>query len=356
MEKQIYIHVGPGKTGSSALQKALLENRAFLKENGVWYPEHSIEKSGISYGNSDCIFSKNSNEKYTVDAAKIEKLKKTFEDSDFQKLFLSSETFFLELSALRKAFPKAIFIFYLRDTLADMQSSYNQSVKRHGNTEPLQILKRPSFGVFRLLEKYLETFCAEHFEMRYYHPKCFVGGSIFSDVLSAIDVPIPKNFTVEKINPSYSFLALEFRRFANGLNLGNYASQKLDTILQKHLNPNSHYSLIPVKIYSKFRADTLEEFSSLLEKYNFENRKEFLEHIKSEKPKPFREQRLSPKESEEIVHFLKKENEGLLGFLKSKIARSQIGNEMGKVVLGLQINRFSTFFFNVKRQLHEILH
>ena len=50
--KQIIIHVGPAKTGTSALQYFLLRNRNELKKVGYYYPEHRIDENDISGGHS----------------------------------------------------------------------------------------------------------------------------------------------------------------------------------------------------------------------------------------------------------------------------------------------------------------
>lgn len=48
--KSILIHAGPGKTGSSALQKFLHSHRNELAAQGVLYPEHQLDANGISSG------------------------------------------------------------------------------------------------------------------------------------------------------------------------------------------------------------------------------------------------------------------------------------------------------------------
>ena len=52
----VILHVGPGKTGSSAIQKWLNEHSDTLLSEGVFYPEHSLDENGVSSGNALSIF------------------------------------------------------------------------------------------------------------------------------------------------------------------------------------------------------------------------------------------------------------------------------------------------------------
>ncbi len=53
--KNLYLHIGHGKTGSSSLQTFLALNKDNLKEYGIFYPEHvsfsNAEKGFITSGN-----------------------------------------------------------------------------------------------------------------------------------------------------------------------------------------------------------------------------------------------------------------------------------------------------------------
>ena len=50
--EDVIFHIGAPKTGSTAIQKFCLENRETLKEHGLYYPNHGVDKNGISGGHS----------------------------------------------------------------------------------------------------------------------------------------------------------------------------------------------------------------------------------------------------------------------------------------------------------------
>ncbi len=52
----IIIHIGPPKTGTSAIQKWLKDHTDDLKQCGVYYPEHLEDSNGVSSGNLLSIF------------------------------------------------------------------------------------------------------------------------------------------------------------------------------------------------------------------------------------------------------------------------------------------------------------
>ena len=50
--KQIIVHAGPAKTGTSALQYYLLKNKDKLEEHGFLYPTHPLDENNIWNGHA----------------------------------------------------------------------------------------------------------------------------------------------------------------------------------------------------------------------------------------------------------------------------------------------------------------
>ena len=50
---RVCIHIGAPKTGSSAIQYFLRNNRSKLKKHGYFYPQHRTDKNNVSGGHSD---------------------------------------------------------------------------------------------------------------------------------------------------------------------------------------------------------------------------------------------------------------------------------------------------------------
>ena len=55
MQKTIFIHVGPPKTGTSAIQNWFSKNADMLRTKGLFYPEHALDPNGVSSGNLSSI-------------------------------------------------------------------------------------------------------------------------------------------------------------------------------------------------------------------------------------------------------------------------------------------------------------
>ncbi|XQF90874.1 sulfotransferase [Pseudoalteromonas espejiana] len=127
------IHIGPPKTGTSAIQKWLKDHASYLLSKGVYYPEHQQDSNGISSGNFLSVFSAHNGD-YVFNPKKLQDIITKAQAANCSTLLLSSEFFFSRLPALIKAIPDAQFIAYVRNPAQLHESHYNQSVKRHGNT------------------------------------------------------------------------------------------------------------------------------------------------------------------------------------------------------------------------------
>ena len=73
LNKEIYIHVGPPKTGTSAVQKWLSSNQSFLKKQGVFYPSHSVDANGVSSGNVKSVYDIDENKQLCLNKSSLNK-------------------------------------------------------------------------------------------------------------------------------------------------------------------------------------------------------------------------------------------------------------------------------------------
>lgn len=143
-----YIHIGHGKTGTSAIQSFLAKNRSILLDYGVDYPEHDsfeLAKRGkVSSGNGGLLF-------------------EGFTFSNHQTSYLfSNEGLYGRLSDKNelikfiKQIPvKPTIICYTRDLFDYYISDWGQSIKRGKGTEDVNIYAQRFQGFYRILADYI---------------------------------------------------------------------------------------------------------------------------------------------------------------------------------------------------------
>lgn len=248
MNKEIFVHVGPPKTGTSAVQKWFGENTDFLKSKGVLYPSHRIDENGVSSGNLRKLYEVIPNHKIKLNENRLKSLLSEFKKSDCKILFLSSEFFFKEMKVLKRNIPNVKFIVYLRNPMDIRESSYNQSVKRHFKTDTLSFGLANKIQYMDKLVDYANEYGNDDLIIRLYGTKYFRHQNIVSDILEQLGIDMRIN--VPLINNSYQFEALEFKRWLNRYDLTKF-QPIIDKYLQKYDRGISNYSLIPQKEYIK---------------------------------------------------------------------------------------------------------
>lgn len=126
--KELILHVGHGKTGSSYLQSVLAENRLVLEKYGYCYPEHRSFKDALagkpSAGNGLLVLQND----FVLD----------------QSTLVSSERLFFELakeaaleSLISKLDGKLTVVLYTRNVFEMLTSVWGQWVKKIGYTSDL---------------------------------------------------------------------------------------------------------------------------------------------------------------------------------------------------------------------------
>ncbi|WP_296046097.1 sulfotransferase, partial [uncultured Alteromonas sp.] len=154
MKKRVIFHVGPPKTGSSAIQQFLHQHRQQLLASGVLYPAHSVDENGISSGNAREVCSEDAEGRLALDQQKLTRLLDAFQQNPKATiLLLSSESFFRIVDDITEAVPAAEIICFLRNPVEFQLSIYNQSVKRHGNHKPFTPGKRLNLGQWETILK-----------------------------------------------------------------------------------------------------------------------------------------------------------------------------------------------------------
>ena len=133
MKQKIVIHIGYGKTGSSAIQSVLAKNHGLLRSNGILYAEHpsfaEASQGRITSGNLD---PDNWFEGQVITTAERE--------AGYRMYLFSNENIFHRMDEFLAAFPRYAdryefeIILFVREPLERLNSAYQQAIKRRGFT------------------------------------------------------------------------------------------------------------------------------------------------------------------------------------------------------------------------------
>ncbi|APD95381.1 hypothetical protein BM523_16045 [Alteromonas mediterranea] len=326
---KIVLHIGPPKTGSSAIQHWCALNHANLKSSGIFYPLHDLDANGVSSGNIMSVFIRN---EFTGELEFSEaKMSKALDDAAIagaEILLLSSEFFFKKVDELAVNLPTAEFVAYIRFELDKLVSNYNQSVKRHGKADTFKVPKNTTAQSLKLLKNYASSHGEKRFTMRAYCKEAFVGGNIVSDFLSLFNKPelVVGNTGAAQINSMYSSHGLEFKRWFNKFELGELQSG-LDEFLQKEGNNSQKYSLLSKKDFAELRSGYLNELESFCNSNAVSGCKQLIDAAARAQQEPVALQHIGLKTFENLVIAFandKKENPFLLLRFIQMLDRSKV--------------------------------
>ena len=347
MNKKIVIHVGPPKTGSSALQNWFVKNHDFLKEKGVFYPKHKISPLGISSGNSTCVLGFDDLGKSIFEYNKFYTLVKQFYNNEYNTLLLSSEYFFYQVDNFleSKKFLESelgialnlVFVTYIRPEFEFIESIYNQSIKRNGNSKkfPRKTLL-PSRELNRLIS-YIESLGVQYFSLRAYGSNNFFEHSIVDDFLDELDIDFVKGAeSTPVINSSYSFQCLEFKRWINKY-CGTLFDNQLDLMLQDCEWGDKSYSLLPLGLYDSYKRQSLNKIKEINEICKIKNIERLYSYIELSERKEYKHQSLQEAHFDKIMSFLVERGAAFLDDIAIHISKQP------ELKDDPYIKRFSTF-------------
>jgi len=259
--KTVVIHLGPPKTGTSAIQAWLSRNSDQLLEKKIYYPPHGADKNGVSSGNFSDLISFDTENRGYFDYNKTKQLIDELNSSDYQTLLLSSEHFYYYLLWLFTFLDDARFIFYIRHPIAVLESGYHQGVKRHMKTEKFATPTSISFSNLKVISR-ISTEINANVEYRFFDEKLFDGGSLHSDFSACFSDFISAPTNERRLNTQYSAGALILMRMVNGFG-DKFLRTELDFWLQRDSETQPNFSLIPPDKIDNLQIKLMQEADKL---------------------------------------------------------------------------------------------
>lgn len=232
MHKNLFIHIGTHKTGTSAIQDFLRLNRKPLSRHGVLYPQKSRR---------DYYASKDG--EVFVPPEKFKNYRRLIRLARRRDrhIIVSSETFSLirDVRPIRQALGdiRPTIICYLRRQDNFIQSFYNQAVKNEAEYRSIAAYEPPTtLDYDALLDRWAVVFGRENVKVRPYEKDAFKNGDLVTDFLSLVGLDLTPDLKVlaKDTNPRLPGEALEYMRLLNSLVRDRKKCRKIKTLLIDH--------------------------------------------------------------------------------------------------------------------------
>ncbi|MDV6344296.1 hypothetical protein [Nitrosomonas sp. Is37] len=175
MNKQLYLHIGTHKTGTTALQHYLSHNRDVLETTGWLYPRSGCPQRGVNYGHHDVAWSFLGRGEFDIGV-----LREEIDRSKCSKIILSSEEF--EFCRDPKPIAQAFngldvwVIVYFRRQDDLVLSAFNQNVRMGSYTKSLpdfasKLERMGRLDYFAMCSRWAGVFGRERILANVYRPK-----------------------------------------------------------------------------------------------------------------------------------------------------------------------------------------
>lgn len=344
MQKQIYIHVGPPKTGTSIIQSWLNKNRLqLLSESNVYYPSHDIDQNHISSGHNQLFLEKREGQRAFFCHEKFQLLLDDFSHRNVDILLLSSEYFFYQIPEFLKYSNqyRLHIIAYIRPEYEFIESIYNQSVKRNFQDMPIALRKNIRYSYLDTLIEYLDKYSKEFFILRAYGAEHFFEPNIVHDLLETLNVPARFEIDIQGpgVNTSYSFECLEFKRWLNKFKLSDL-DVLLDRMLQTYGRGEHRYSLLPQDIYDRYKLDSIKKIEKIHKHCTISEFDKLVDYIGASVRPSYMHQELHDVHLQKVFTFLLKQNYDFCNSLYTSINELPNLSDMDKhrlVIMGSQL-------------------
>ena len=281
-KKNIYLHIGFGKTGTTSLQDYCYRYRSELLQKEVLYPRTGIKGSGHhNLAKTEMQgFDGNLNKLYLS-------LMKEIEESGAASVLISSENFsFLRKEYLNKV--KDFFnssqikiIFYIRKQQHLIHSTYLEWQKTGhkylGSIEEFYRIHCRSFDFMSRVQPFSDLFGEENISARVYDKKV-IGKSVIDDFFKFLGLDLPKDSDGFYSNQS---LICEFSELITLIDQAGISGPDRENILKnlvqlsEKFKPLSFKNLIDESLDKKIEKDYAYSNNKFAEKFLDEHQKGF---------------------------------------------------------------------------------
>lgn len=232
MSRAIYIHIGTGKTGTTALQSFFLINSSKLRRDGVIYPKFGLAGKGHHLlghlwggGWMPSSYVKG------MDSESAWKRILSIYESSSKSVLISTEALgsnvmnhperAKELKAHLEG-AKVKIIVYLRRQDLHFESVYSQRVRGGLETKSFHDAEPPEFYDYAAFSNGLaEVFGEENIIVRPYERSAYLDKSIYEDFMSILGVSVGAGYNVpdKDQNPRLYRSSVEFLRLTNKIDM-----------------------------------------------------------------------------------------------------------------------------------------
>lgn len=279
----LWMHIGTPKTGTSAIQRFLHDNRDKLFELGWIYPRLKCdEEDNICNSYSVCrIYERIIRNDKNAESEWDQVLSPLVSELEQHNVILSTEDFWVVDNSLRdlfirmrKLFSRIKVVVYLRRQDLYLESGWNQMIKIYEYAETLTLSEFYTktdywnkFNYLKTLQEIADVIGVDNLIVRSYEKDQFVGATkdVVSDFLTMLNIPIEKINKYEKpdVNPSFNWQLAEIKRIWNSIydkNTYRYWMRLFDK-----------YSILHPINRANGRAFTPEQRKKFMENFNEEN-------------------------------------------------------------------------------------
>jgi len=236
--ENVFVHIGMSKSGSSAIQKCLMENRDVLEKSGISYP-----KIGMPGNDGTAHHDIRSD----LERGSASLLRRAINGSNSDAVILSCEGFWLlddgqlELMARALSQGEVEVILYLRNPHDYLPSSYRQNIKRTGeHCSPEEYFNPHRPNLKQDFSYKLERW-SQYFSLRVRAYEA-VKHSIEKDFMRAIGAPLDRVDTSRRVvNTTPSDGAIWLMRLANR-HLPSRASRRVRRLIK---SPDYDFDFLP---------------------------------------------------------------------------------------------------------------